>query len=51
MERSPIKELLLQSALTSDVNNRTVYMKGIDNSYYYEGYNTYSLKELDNQNN
>lgn len=55
MERSPIKDteikLLLQSALTSDVNNRTVYMKGIDNSYYYEGYNTYSLKELDNQNN
>ena len=55
MERSPIKDteikLLLQSALTSDVNNRTLYMKGIDNSYYYEGYNTYSLKELDNQNN
>lgn len=55
MERSPIKDteikLLLQSALTSDVNNRTIYMKGIDNSYYYEGYNTYSLKELDNQNN
>lgn len=54
-ERSPIKDteikLLLQSALTSDVNNRTIYMKGIDNSYYYEGYNTYSLKELDNQNN
>lgn len=55
IERSPIKDteikLLLQSALTSDVNNRTIYMKGIDNSYYYEGYNTYSLKELDNQNN
>lgn len=52
MERSPIKDteikLLLQSALTDDVNNRMVYMKGIDASYRYEGYNTYLLEELDN---
>lgn len=51
MERSPIKDteikLLLQSALTDNVNDRTVYMKGIDTSYQYEGYNTYKLEELD----
>ena len=51
MERSPIKDteikLLLQSALTDNVNDRTVYMKGIDSSYQYEGYNTYKLEELD----
>ena len=54
MERSPIKDteikLLLQSALTDDVNSRMVYMKGIDASYLYEGYNTYSLEELDSHN-
>lgn len=52
MERSPIKDteikLLLQLALTDDVNNREVYMKGIDASYRYEGYNTYLLEKLDN---
>lgn len=51
MERSPIRDteikLLLQSALTDNVNDRTVYMKGIDTSYQYEGYNTYTLEELD----
>ena len=51
MERSPIKDteikLLLQSALTDNINDRTVYMKGIDTSYQYEGYNTYKLEELD----
>jgi cell filamentation protein len=51
MERSPIKDTeiksLLQSALTDNVNDRTVYMKGIDISYQYEGYNTYKLEELD----
>ena len=51
MERSPIKDteikLLLQSALTDNVNDRTVYMKGIDTSYQYEGYNTYKLEDLD----
>lgn len=53
MERSPVKDteikLLLKSALTDDVNDRTVYMKGIDVSYHYEGYNTYSIEELANQ--
>jgi len=53
MERSPIKDteikLLLESALTDNVNNRTVYMKGIDASYHYEGYNTYSIEELDSK--
>ena len=52
MERSPIKDteirLLLESALTDKIDDRTVYMKGIDVSYQYEGYNTYSMEELDN---
>ena len=51
MERSPIKDteinLLLKSALTDKVNDRTVYMKGLDASYKYEGYNTYKMEELD----
>lgn len=54
MERSPVRDteikLLLKSALTDDVNNRDVYMKSIDASYYYEGYNTYQLEELENKN-
>ena len=53
MERSSIKDtkikLLLSQALTNKVNDRTIYMKGIDTSYQYEGYNTYSLIELANQ--
>ncbi len=52
MERSPIKDteimILLKGALTDKVNDREVYMKGIDTSYKYEGYNTYSMNELDN---
>lgn len=52
MERSPIKDteikLLLQSALTNKINDRDVYMKGIEASYKYEGYNTYSMEEIDN---
>lgn len=51
MERSPIKDteirLLLKEALTDNINDRAVYMKGIDISYNYEGYNTYSIEELD----
>ena len=51
MEISPIKDteikLLLKSALTDKINDRTVYMKGIDVSYGYEGYTTYSIEELD----
>lgn len=52
MERSPIKDteikVLLKSALTDKINDRTIYMKGIDASYYYEGYNIYTLEEIDN---
>lgn len=51
MERSPIKDteirLLLQSALTDKVNDRLVFMKGVDTSYQYEGYYTYKLEDLD----
>lgn len=51
MERSPIKDteikLLLASALTDKIDDREVYMKGIDVSYKYEGYNTYTMTELD----
>ena len=50
MERSPIKDVeikvLLKAALTSDVNSREVFMKGIDHSYYYEGYTTFKAEEL-----
>ena len=51
MERSPIKDteikLLLKSALTDKINDRDVYMKGIDASYNYEGYNTFKAEELE----
>ena len=50
MERSPIKDVeikvLLKTALTDDVNSREVFMKGIDHSYYYEGYTTFKAEEL-----
>ncbi len=50
MERSPIKDIeikhLLQKALTNDIDSREVYMKGIDYSYYYEGYTTFQAEEL-----
>ena len=48
--RSPIKDIeikyLLKNALTDEINSRDVYMKGIDHSYYYEGYITYKAKDL-----
>lgn len=51
MERSPIKDVeikvLLKNALTDKINDREVYMKGIDTSYYYEGYNIYKAEELE----
>lgn len=51
MERSPIKNIelkfLLENALTDKINDREVYMKGIDYSYYYEGYITYKTAELE----
>ncbi len=50
MERSPIKDIelkyLLKGALTSEIDSREIYMKGIDHSYYYEGYTTYNTKDL-----
>ena len=50
MERSPIKDIeikhLLKNALTDDINSREVYMKGIDHSYYYEGYTAFKVEEL-----
>lgn len=50
MERSPIKDTeikhILKSALTNEVNSRTIYMKGIDHSYYYEGYVSFKTEEL-----
>lgn len=50
MERSPIKDIeikyLLKQALTDEINSREVYRKGIDHSYYYEGYTTFKAEEL-----
>ena len=50
MERSPIKDIeikyLLKNALTDEINSREVYMKGIDHSYYYEGYITFKAEDL-----
>lgn len=50
MERSPIKDVeikyVLKSALTVDTDNRDLYMKGIDHSYYYEGYNNYKTNDF-----
>lgn len=50
MERSPIKDVeiktLLKNALTDKIDDREVYMKGIDASYHYEGYTTYKIEEL-----
>ena len=52
MERSPIKnteiKFLLKEALTEKINDREVYMKGIDASYRYEGYNLYKAEDLKN---
>ena len=50
MERSPIKDIeikhILKNALIDDIHSQEVYMKGIDHSYYYEGYSTYKTEEL-----
>ena len=50
MERSPIKDIeikhVLKAAQTDEINSREVYMKGIDHSYYYEGYTTFKTEEL-----
>ena len=50
MKVSPIKDVeikvLLKCALTDEINSREVYMKGIDHSYYYEGYTTFKTEDL-----
>ena len=50
MERSPIRDIeikhILKLALTDDINSREVYIKGIDHSYYYEGYVIFKTEEL-----
>lgn len=50
MERSPIRDIeikhVLSQALTNEIDNREIYMKGIDCSYYYEGYTSYKTEEL-----
>lgn len=50
MERSPVKTLeikaLLKNALTDKINDRGIYMKGIDASYFYEGYNLFKTEDL-----
>lgn len=50
MERSPIRDIeikyVLKNALTNKINDREVYMKGIDTSYYYEGYTTFKTEDL-----
>ena len=50
MERSPIRDIeikyLLKNALTDKIDSREVYMKGIDHSYYYEGYTAFQTEEL-----
>ena len=50
MERCPIKDIeikhILKNALTDKINDRELYMKGIDNSYHYEGYTSFKTEEL-----
>ena len=50
MERSPIMDIeikyILKNALVGNINDRELFMKGIDHSYYYEGYNTFRTSEL-----
>ncbi len=50
MERSPVRDIeikyVLRESLTDDVDNRDVFMRGIDYSYYYEGYNEFKAENL-----
>ena len=50
MERSPVKDIeikhILKNALTDKTNDRELYMKGIDKSYHYEGYNSFKTEEM-----
>ncbi len=51
MERSPIRSIeikhILKAALTDEIDNREVYIKGVDHSYYYEGYTAFKAEDLD----
>ena len=53
MERSPVKDLeiktLLKAALTDKINDREVYMKGVDASYHYEGYDVYRTADISDE--
>lgn len=53
MERSPVKDVeikvLIKAALTDKINDREVYMKGVDASYHYEGYNLFKTADLKNE--
>ena len=50
MERSPIRDIeikhILQAALTDQIHNREIFMKGVDHSYYYEDYTTFKTEQL-----
>lgn len=50
MERNPVRDIeikhILKAALSDEINSRDIYMKGIDHSYYYEGYTSFKAEEL-----
>lgn len=50
MERSPIKDVeiktLIKNSFTDEIDNRGIYMNGIDHSYYYEGYHSYLTENI-----
>lgn len=50
MERSPVRDIeikhVIKNALTDKINDREIFMKGIDNSYFYEGYKSYKTEDL-----
>ena len=50
MERSPVRDIeikhVIKNALTDKINDREIFMKGIDNSYFYEGYKSYKTENL-----
>ena len=51
IERSPIRDIeikhILKAALTDDINSFALYKKGIDQSYYYEGYTTFKIEDIE----
>ena len=55
MEGSPIRDIEIKHALvialTSEVDSREIFIKGLDTSYYYEGYTTFNAEDLDINNN